>query len=121
MAGNDSWFRKCFRDAEALKRDDATVALSQLRASRHPAEYATLFSAFRAAAPKTFRALCVTGPRNTSELVWARRELAPLSLENELRWAAVWLSPNATRMNAFRRCARQVQDQVVAGNTQAAL
>lgn len=121
MVGNDSWFRKCFRNAEALARGNATAVLSQLRANRPPAEYATLFGAFRAAAPKTFRSLCVTGPRNTSELVWAHRELAPLSLEDELQWATIWLSANATRLNAFRRCARQIQEHVVVGNTQAAL
>jgi hypothetical protein len=60
------------------------------------------------------------GPRSTSELVYLRDALIPLSLENELLWAIQWLSPQTGKINAFRRCAGEVQAHVTAGRYEAA-
>lgn len=113
MTGNDSWFRRSFRSAEAQSNGDATTMLSHLRATRPVTEYQSLFSAFRAAAAKTFRASCSVGPRSASDLVWARKALKPLPLEKELLWAAQWLSPHSTRVNEFRCCAIAIQAKVM--------
>lgn len=121
MPGNDSWMRKRLREAEAPKNREATAALSQLRARRAPKEYAALYGAFRAAAPKTFRALCLTGPRSTSELVWVREALLPLPLEHELCWAEHWLTGQAGRINAFRRIAAHIQQLMLTNDIGEAL
>lgn len=121
MAGNDSWFRKCFRSADSQRNGDATAVLSQLRATHQPEEFATLLSSFRAAAPKTFRAISCSGPRTTSELVWARVALQPLPLANELLWATHWLALHAKRINAFRGCATEIQARIISGDIGTAL
>lgn len=115
MSGKDSWLRKRFRDAEAPRNREATHVLGQLRASGQCSEYATIFSAFRIAAPKTFRLLLGPGPRSAAELVWIRAALPPLTLENELRWAECWLSGQFGRINAFRDFAAHLQKLVLAG------
>jgi len=120
MSGNELWFRKRLRVAEAVPNRHVVIdVLSELRARRPPAEYASLYGAFRAAAAGTLRAVTV-GPKSTSELVWARAALAALPLPLELEWAIHWLKPHASRINAFRRCATSIQAHVIDGNLEAA-
>jgi len=118
MSGNDSWFRKKFREAETSRPRfrEATPALSQLRASRPPDEYESLIKAFRAAAPQTYRTLMAMGARSTSELVWARGALERLTLQNEFLWASLWLKGQAPRVNEFRRVSLAIQSQMLEGN-----
>lgn len=117
---NESRLRKTLRGAEARRGGDATVTLGQLRANSPVAEYATLFSAFRLAAPKTFHALCRRGPSSPSELVFRRQALPPLTLERELLWAACWLPSLVKQINTFRRCADEINCLVVKGGYGAA-
>ncbi len=121
MAGGLDSFRKYFRTSEAQRGGDATSTLGQLRAKCSPSEYATLFAAFRSSAPKTLRALTHSGPLTPSELVWRRRALSPLALDNELRWASQWLPIHVRQLNKFRQCASAIQRQVVTGELEGAL
>lgn len=121
MSGNESWFRKRFRIAEAApNRHIVIAALSELRAGRTPTEYASLYKTFRAAAAGTLRALTI-GPKSPCELVWIRRELTALPLPQELEWAGHWLAPHASRISAFRRCATSIQAQVIEGSLEGAM
>ena len=113
MSRNDSWLRKIFRTADARGHQDATHALSQIRKSRPPEDYPDILRAFRAAAPTTARLLFALGSRSTSELVWARGALDPVSIENEFLWAEHWLALHSGRLNGFRQAAVQLQKQVL--------
>lgn len=120
MKGNEAWFRKRFRAAEASPNPHIVIAtLSELRASRPPAEYASLYRAFRTAANGTLRTL-TSSPKSPSELVWVRNVLASLPVWQELEWASHWLTPYAVRINAFRRCSTSIQDKVIKGDLEEA-
>ncbi len=115
MPGNESWFRKRFRSAEALRNRQIVIAtLSELRASRPPIEYSSLYGAFRVAAPETLRALTI-GPKSPSELVWVGGALTALPLLQEIEWASHWLAPHANRINTFRRCVVVIQGKIIEG------
>lgn len=113
---NDSWFRKRFRSNEAQRNHDASAALDQLRAEYPPEKYSIIFNAFRAAAPKTYRALSGLGVQSPSDLVWTRRPLRPLTLEREFWWANEWLSNRAGQVNLFRHTALEIQTRVMTGD-----
>lgn len=113
MTFNESWSRKKLREADAKSHYHGTDVLSILRARCAPAEFSSLFAALRISAPKTYAGLTALGPRSTSELVWSRHALAPLSLQFELDWASVWLSGHAARLNTFRALALEIQALVV--------
>lgn len=123
MTGKDSWFRKKFREAEMSRPRvrEATPVLSKLRSSHPPSEYEGMISAFRAAAPQSYRALVALGPRSTSELVRARAAFEQLSLKNELLWARLWLRGQAPRLNCFRQVASEIQSYVIEGKFSFAL
>lgn len=119
MAGNETWFRRRFRSAEAaINKAGVIGVLSELRISHSPREYASIYGAFRTAAPSTLHALTI-GPKTTSELVWARRELTALPLSDEFNWAEHWLIPHVSRLNAFRCCATAIEEHVIDGNLKA--
>ena len=113
MAFNESWYRKKLREADARSHQYGTEVFSMLRSRCAPTEFPLLLAALRISAPKTYTVLAALGPRTTSELVWSRRSLAPLSLEFELDWASVWLSGHAARLNAFRDLATKIQALVI--------
>lgn len=116
MKGNETWFRKRFRNAEASPNPHIVIAtLSELRASRPPAEYASLYGAFRKAASGTLRTL-TTSPKAPSELVWIRDALVALPLWQELEWASHWLTPYVNRINAFRKCSTSIQEKIINGH-----
>lgn len=121
MPSNDTWMRKRFRVTDVLHGQAATRVLSQLRKSRPPHEYPAILSAFRTAAPKASRSLFALGPSSTSELVWIREALEPLSLVNELLWAEYWLAGHSARINVFRRLALQLQTLLLAGDLSTAV
>jgi len=121
MQFNESWSRKKLREADAKSHYHGTDVFSILRTRCAPTEYSSLLAALRISAPKTYAALTALGPRSTSELVWSRKSLAPLTLEFELDWASIWLSGQAARLNAFRAAAMEIQAFVLANELQPAL
>ena len=121
MPFNESWSRKRLREAEAKSPYHGTDAFSLLRTRCEPAEYPSLLVALRISAPKTYASLTALGPRSSTELVWSRNALTPLNLEFELDWASTWLSGHATRLNAFRAVAMEIQALVLTNDLLQAL
>lgn len=121
MQGNDSWMRKKFREADASLAHDATHVLNYFRRSTSSAEYSAVLSAFRTAAPKTFRSTSALGPRSTSELIWVRPALDAVHLEDELIWAACWLKGHSAKLNTFRRTSVQLQNLILSGSIQSSI
>ncbi|MDP9877252.1 hypothetical protein J2W25_000886 [Variovorax boronicumulans] len=121
MTFNESWSRKKLREADAKSHYYGTDVLSILRTRCVPAEFSSLLVALRTSAPKTYAALTLLGPRSTSDLVWSRPALTPLTLEFELEWASVWLSGHAARLNVFRAVATEIQALVIASDLLPAL
>ncbi len=121
MPFNESWSRKKLRDADSKSHYHGTDVFSNLRTRCTPTEYSSLLAALRISASKTYAALTALGPRSTSELVWSRNPLAPLTLEFELEWASIWLSGQATRLNHFRTVAIQIQELVLSNELRTAL
>lgn len=121
MAISSSRLRQSFRSVEAQKKGDVVETLSRLRKSQPPSNFASLFGAFRTAAPKTFQSLCLLDSTSPSTLVWARKTLIPLSLESELVWAIQWLSPHSLRVNEFRLHVLQIQTLLTNGDVAGAL
>lgn len=121
MTFNESWSRKKLREADAKSHYYGTDVLSMLRTRCVPAEFSSLLVALRISAPKTYAALTALGPRSTSELVWSRPALVPLTFEAELDWASVWLPGHAARLNSFRVVATEIQALVVANSLLPAL
>ncbi len=110
---DENWLRKRFRAVEFAARNDVITLLGELRKSRPTTDFASIFRAFKTAAPVSYSSLCAVGPRHPFELVWKKNVLAPTTLENELLWAHHWLIGHSARINAFRRRANLIQQEII--------